>query len=205
MMNKQHIASRLSEMLGRRVDVGVYQHIEDIWGWRFSAADANRREITQEVQAIHENGDPAFEDNGQPVIGQKKVITIEIMPIAHRVKVGENVINDGEQYAYADDAGKQVYVDEDLIAQAVEYLKAHPPAADPVPISYSELRAKMTPAERQKISELRRTVWQIDDFVTWAAGSNVFDLNSSDVTEAKAAMIDAGVFTAERAAEVFSK
>lgn len=203
MMNKQHIAARLSEMLGRRVDVGLYSHIEDIFAFEAFQAQPEVTEQIDDEQARFADGTLAVDDQGAPIMGKKRTLVHVIMPMVRKKKIDERRIDHGEQYAYTDEGGKQLFVAQHLIDQAVAYLEANPPADDPIFITYAALRERMTTEERRRIIEARRTNWQIDDFVTWAAGAGQIDLNSDGVKQARAALIGLAIFSEERAAEVF--
>lgn len=204
-MNKQHIADRLSEMLGRKVDVGLYSHLEDIFAYELFHSAPEVDEKVEEVQATFPDGTPAVDDSGAPIMGQKRTLVHVLLPMARKKKVDERRIDHGEQYAYVDDAGKQAFVSADLIAEATAYLEANPPEADPVFTNYEKLRERMTQEERRAILTARRADWRVDDFVTWASSvGDRIDLMGKNVAEARAALVAAGVLTEERAEEIFA-
>lgn len=203
-MQKQHIADRLSEMLGVRVSVGLFSDIEDIFGYEpYEAGDFT--ETQEDEQALLEDGSPAVDDQGQPIMGKKRTIVHVFKPMVRKKKIDERRIDHGEQYAYTDAVGQQVFVSAELIAQAVAYLEANPPTADPVFTNYENLRERMTPDERRAILTARRADWRVDDFVTWASSvGDRIDLMGKNVAEARAALVAAGVLTEERAVEIFA-
>lgn len=205
-MNKQHIAKRLSEMLGRRVDVGLYSNIEDIMAIEIVPGPTKSETIEVEVDVAYEGGTPAVSlEDGSPIRAKQIVVTHTVKPIARLVKIDERRIDHGEQYAYVDDAGKQAFVSADMIAEATAYLEANPPEADPVFTNYEKLRERMTQDERRAIMTARRADWRVDDFVTWASSvGDRIDLMGKNVAEARAALVAAGVLTEERAEEIFA-
>lgn len=202
---KRHIAERLAEMLGRRVDVGLYSHIEDIFGFEQVKMQPEEIKTSEQAPAFYQDGTPALDAEGQPVLAEKLTLTYVFPVVVRKVKVDEQKIDHGEQYAYTDEAGVQKFVDAETIARAVADLEANPPAAEPVFTSYENLRARMTQDERRAILTARRADWRVDDFVTWAASAaGGIDLNGDNVAEARAALVAAGVLTEDRAAEIFA-
>lgn len=77
------------------------------------------------------------------------------------------------------------------------------PTPSPALVSYSDLRTRLTDAERQAILTACRTSWQIDDYIRLAQAEGEINLDSVATAAAKIALIGAGLLTAERVAEVF--
>jgi hypothetical protein len=69
-------------------------------------------------------------------------------------------------------------------------------------VPYDVFRARFTDAEKAALHQARKDAWQIDDLVGLAQGNGFVDVSKAD--DAKAALVAAGVLTAERAAVVFA-
>ena len=203
-MNKQHIADRLSQMIGKPVSVGTHSRLEDVYG--FERYDDAQRQPDKEEEAdvLLPDGTPAIGDDGKPLKGVKRTLTVISIPRARRKIVEQKTIDLGEQFSFTDDDGEH-FIGEDEIAAAIADLEADPPPPPPIYVSYADLRAKLTDAEVEAIHKLRRTSWQVDDFLMAAASSKEgVDLRSERTAAAKALLVKGAVFNEARADEVFT-
>lgn len=107
----------------------------------------------------------------------------------------------------------------DLIAQMVEvpansvnendiwdgaHFSPPPPPPPRTILSYEEFRARWSDAQKQALHAARAASWQIDDFVCLAQAQNNVNLTSAEGLAAKAALVSAGVLTADEADRLFT-
>jgi hypothetical protein len=78
------------------------------------------------------------------------------------------------------------------------------PPAPPARLAYAAVRLRLTEAERAAILVARRADAALDDWITLAAAEGEIVLGSATTEAAKAALVAAGLLTAERAAAVFA-
>lgn len=204
-ISKRHVADRLSRMIGRPVSFGPHSRIENVHAYETYHETHREPERTERVPALLPDGTPALDAEGKPIEGDSKVITIIFVPRVRKKLVEQKTIDLGEHFSFADGEGVEHFIGEDEIAAAIADLEADPPPPPPVHVTYAALRARMSDAEVEAIHKLRRTSWQVDDFVMAAASEkDGIDLRGARTEAAKAMLVKLGVFNEARAAEVFA-
>jgi hypothetical protein len=78
------------------------------------------------------------------------------------------------------------------------------PVPMPVHVDYGVFRARWTDEELAGLFAVRKTTWQVDDYVTLASGQGHVNLSGPTAAQAKALFVQLGVLTAERADAIFA-
>lgn len=100
--------------------------------------------------------------------------------------------------------------DEAQIGWAFDGKAFTPPAREPEPepgpiiIPYAAFRARWTDDEMAGLFSTRKTVWQVDDYITLASAQGSVNLSGPTAAAAKALFVKLGVLTAERTDAIFA-
>lgn len=73
-----------------------------------------------------------------------------------------------------------------------------PPAPEPISLDADLVLSRLTLAEREDLFTARRTVWQVDYFLTRAATTGIFSTNDPDLPAAQEMFAQLGIIAADR-------
>ena len=73
-----------------------------------------------------------------------------------------------------------------------------PQAPEPLHIDSDTVLQRLTAAEREALFSARRTVWQIDYFLTRASSTGIISTTDADLPAAQAMLAQLGIVTADR-------
>jgi len=79
-----------------------------------------------------------------------------------------------------------------------------PPAADIIKLDADLVLSRLTAAEKEALFTSRRTVWQVDYFLTRASTTGIISTSDSDLPAAQAMFDQLGIISADRWTDLLS-